>query len=105
MSEPRPDPGMREESATTRERMTERLRAEPLSAGSLANEFDVTTAAALDHVRHIAQSLAATDEQLLVAPPECRDCGFDGFDDPVNRPSRCPECKSESVEEPSFTVG
>jgi len=104
MSEPRPDSDMREGSATTRERMTDHLRSEALSAGALANEFDVTTAAALDHVRHIAQSLEATDEQLLVAPPECRDCGFDDFDDPANRPSRCPECKSESVEEPSFTV-
>lgn len=95
---------MSEPSGTTRERMADRLREGALSAGALANEFDVTTAAALDHVRHVAQSLEATDEQLLVAPPECRDCGFDGFDDPVNRPSRCPECKSEAVEEPAFTV-
>ncbi len=95
---------MSEPSGTTRERMADRLREEALSAGALANEFDVTTAAALDHVRHVARSLEATDEQLLVAPPECRDCGFDGFDDPVNRPSRCPECKSEAVEEPAFTV-
>jgi predicted Zn-ribbon and HTH transcriptional regulator len=84
--------------------MTERLRAAALSAGALANEFDVTTPVALDHVRHIARTLEGTGEQLLVAPPECRDCGFDGFDDPVNRPSRCPECKSEAVEEPQFTV-
>jgi len=95
---------MADPSGTTRERMADRLRSEALSAGALATEFDVTTAAALDHVRHIARSLESTDEQLLVAPPECRDCGFDGFDDPVNRPSRCPECKSEAVEEPVFTV-
>jgi predicted Zn-ribbon and HTH transcriptional regulator len=41
---------------------------------------------------------------LLVAPPECRDCGFTDFHDLVNRPSRCPECKSEGVEEPAFRI-
>jgi len=95
---------MREADRTTRERMTDRLRDESRSAAALAREFDVRASDALDHVRHIARSLEETDEQLLVVPPECRDCGFDRFDDPANRPSRCPECKSENVSEPRFRV-
>ncbi|PSQ50567.1 transcriptional regulator [Halobacteriales archaeon SW_7_65_23] len=95
---------MREASRTTRERITDRLRGETLSAGALAREFDIQTAEALDHVQHIARSLSGSDETLLVAPPECADCRFDDFDDLVNRPSRCPECKSENVEEPAFRV-
>jgi predicted Zn-ribbon and HTH transcriptional regulator len=95
---------MREADRTTRERMTDRLREESLSAGALAREFDVRASEALEHVRHIAQSLEGTGEQLLVAPPECRDCGFDHFDDRANRPSRCPECKNENVSEPHFRV-
>jgi len=95
---------MREASRTTRERMTDRLREETLTAGALAREFGIRTVEALDHVDHIAQSLAGTDEQLLAAPPECRECGFDEFDDIANRPSRCPACKSESVEEPAFRI-
>jgi predicted Zn-ribbon and HTH transcriptional regulator len=96
---------MREADRTTRERMTDRLRDQSLSAAALAREFDVQVGDALEHVRHIAQSLEGTGERLLVAPPECRDCGFDRFDDPANQPSRCPECKSESVSEPHFRVG
>ena len=95
---------MREADRTTRERMTDRLREETLSAGALAREFDIRTAEALEHVEHIARSLDGTGEQLLAAPPECRECGFTEFDDIANRPSRCPECKSESVEEPAFRV-
>lgn len=95
---------MREASRTTRERIADRLRAEPLAASGLAREFEVSADDALTHVDHIAQSLEPTDETLLVAPPECEDCGFDGFDDLVNRPARCPECKSESVTEPAFTI-
>ena len=89
---------------TTRQRIADRLRQEPATAGALADEFGVTTASALSHVEHISRSLEGTDEQLLVAPPACRDCGFDRFDDLTNRPSRCPDCKSENVAEPTFTI-
>ena len=95
---------MREASRTTRERMADRLREEPLSASALAREFELGTSTALTHVEHIAQTLAHTDEELLVAPPVCRDCEFDGFDDLVNRPSRCPDCKSERIDEPAFLI-
>lgn len=95
---------MREAEATTRQRMTDFLREESATAATLAVEFDVTPETALSHARHIARSLEGTDEQLLVAPPTCEDCGFDDFDDPANRPSRCPECKSEAVSDPAFVV-
>ncbi|WP_159904060.1 transcriptional regulator [Salinirussus salinus] len=95
---------MREASRTTRERIADRLREETLAAGELAAEFEIRTAEALDHVRHVARSLEPTGEDLLVAPPTCEECGFSEFDDLVNRPSRCPECKSEAVTEPAFRI-
>jgi len=95
---------MREADRTTRERIADRLRETALPASALAREFDVEVGTVLSHVEHVAKSLANTDEQLLVAPPQCNDCGFEDFDDPANRPSRCPECKSEDLTEPTFTV-
>lgn len=95
---------MSEVSRTTRERIADRLRERPLSASDIASEFEITTADGLAHVEHIAKSLDASEEQLLVAPPTCRECGFEAFDDLINRPSRCPDCKSESVAEPAFRV-
>jgi predicted Zn-ribbon and HTH transcriptional regulator len=89
---------------TTRQRIADALRERPGTAGGLANEFGITAVAALDHVQHLAKSLEPADEELLVRPPECRDCGFNDYDDLINRPSRCPECRSESVEEPAFTI-
>jgi predicted Zn-ribbon and HTH transcriptional regulator len=86
------------------ERIAAVLRERSATPSGLAREFDTTPDDAVRHVRHLARSLEHDDEQLLVAPPECEDCGFDGFDDPANRPSRCPDCKSESVVEPTFTV-
>ncbi|MES3517447.1 MAG: transcriptional regulator [Natronomonas sp.] len=90
---------------TTRQRIAAFLRQNPAQAGTIANEFGTTTSAALSHIEHLSHSLEEGDEQLLVAPPTCRDCGFDAFDDLINRPSRCPDCKSESIEEPTFRIG
>jgi hypothetical protein len=95
---------MREAEQTTREQITEQLRTGVATPSELATEFDVTAAVAIDHVQHVARSLSGTGEQLLVAPPTCPECGFDGFDEPANRPSRCPECKHESIEEPQFRI-
>lgn len=89
---------------TTRERIAAHLRETEATPSALAAAFEISRSSAVSHVRHLARSLAPTDEQLLVAPPTCEDCGFDGFDDPAAIPSRCPECKSEAVAEPTFRV-
>lgn len=95
---------MRESSATTRERIAARLREDPATPSALATEFAITTGSALLHVEHVSRSVRKDDEQLLVAPPECRECGFSTFDDPLNVPSRCPSCTSEAIEEPAFVL-
>ena len=95
---------MREADDTTRQRLADALRTRPAAPSELASEFDLTTGSVLGHLEHVARSIDGTDEQMLVSPPTCRDCGFDRFDDRLNLPSRCPECKSESVAEPVFTI-
>ncbi len=97
---------MREADETTRQRLADALRVEPATPSELAVELDLTPHAVVRHAEHVSRSIdgTTTDEQLLVAPPTCRDCGFDGFDDLLNLPSRCPDCKSESVTEPTLTI-
>lgn len=90
--------------ATTRQRIADAIRERPMTARELSETIGAPTSAVYDHVRHVAQSLDGTDEEFLVAPPACRECGFDGFDDPLNYPSRCPECKSERITEPQFLI-
>lgn len=89
---------------TTREQITERLREDEATPTELGEEFGISTDAAYSHVRHVAKSVESTHEQFLVRPPTCSDCGFDRFDEPINRPSRCPECKSEAVIDPAFKI-
>ena len=97
---------MREADETTRQRLADALREEPATPSELAVELDLTPHSVLRHAEHAFRSVdsAETDEQLLVAPPTCRDCGFDDFDDLLNLPSRCPSCKSEAVSEPTLTI-
>lgn len=92
------------EEATTRQRLADALRGGPATPRQLSEQLGVATSTVYEHVSHIAQSLEREAEQFLVAPPECRECGFDGFDDPLNDPSRCPECKSERIAEPRFVI-
>ncbi|MFO8113885.1 MAG: transcriptional regulator [Halorubrum sp.] len=94
---------------TTRQRITEVLREGPATASELGESLSLPTPVVYEHLEHVSRSVAdgngaGADDQFLVAPPECRDCGFDGFDDPLNEPSRCPECKSERVGEPAFVI-
>lgn len=95
---------MREAERTTRQRIADYLRSRTASVTGLAAEIDIAPDEALSHVDHLAASLAETDEQLLVASPECLDCGFDDFDDLANRPSRCPRCKAERIRDPEFRI-
>ena len=95
---------MREAEETTRERIAQTLRDRTEKPSGLAAEFDVSVGSALTHVQHLVRSLDGSDEQLLVAPPTCRECGFDEFDDLANVPSRCPDCKHEGIEEPAFRI-
>jgi predicted Zn-ribbon and HTH transcriptional regulator len=90
--------------ATTRERIADALREQPRTVSDLSTAVGASQSAVYDHLRHVARSLDDTDEQFLVAPPECRDCGFSAFDDPVNYPSRCPDCRSERIEEAVFKI-
>ncbi|NGM69717.1 transcriptional regulator [Natronolimnobius sp. AArcel1] len=97
---------MREADETTRQQLTRMLRAEPATPSELAVEMDLTPHAILGHLEHVSQSVDTNDadERFLVAPPACRDCGFDNYDDLLNLPSRCPSCKSESIAEPTVTI-
>jgi hypothetical protein len=90
--------------ATTRQRIADALRDEAATASDLSRTVGVPRSSVYGHLRHVARSLDDADDQFLVAPPECTQCGFSDFDDPVNYPSRCPQCRSEGIEEAVFKI-
>ena len=91
--------------STRRERLAETLGAEPATASELAAELETPVSTVYQDLKHVARSIRYDeDREFLVAPPECTNCGFSNYDDPVNYPSRCPECRGESIEEAVFKI-
>lgn len=65
-------------------------------------EYDeeVDESEVVDHIEHLSSS----GEDIMVKPPECKDCGFNNFNNLLNIPSKCPNCRSEWLREPVFTI-
>ncbi len=91
--------------STRRERLAETLGEEPATASELATKLDSSVSTVYQDLKHVARSLRYRENrEFLVAPPECSNCGFSAYDDPINYPSRCPDCYSESIEEAVFKI-
>lgn len=56
----------------------------------------------LGHIEEIHKGLS--EEYIEVEPPECRECGFNNYDNLINIPSKCPDCRSKWIEEPQFRI-
>jgi len=90
---------------TTREEIADLLYDRDASPSRIADEFDLGISSVHGHLPHVARSVEGNEgERFLVAPPECSDCGFSRFDDPLAAPSKCPSCKSERIEEAVFRI-
>lgn len=92
------------DSATTRQRIADLLRERDATPSEVADELDTHVDSVYANLKHVSRSVESSDDRMLVAPPECADCGFSDFDDPLGRPSKCPSCKSERIEEPVLRV-
>ena len=98
--------GAMEHGATTRrQQIIALLRGRPWEAGELSRALGMSQRQVESHLTHVRQSLKAHGEQLVIEPAQCRDCGF-AFAERTRttKPSRCPQCKSEHLAPPLFTI-
>lgn len=92
--------------STVRQRIADLLRESELTAREISQRAHVAEREVADHLRHLEHTLAQAGERLLTLAPQCVKCGF-VFEQRLrhSRPSRCPECKSERIYPPKFSVG
>jgi predicted Zn-ribbon and HTH transcriptional regulator len=92
---------------TVRQQIRGLLLREPLSYETLRDVLGLSVRALEDELRHVERSGRAVGERLVVEPARCRACGH-VFRDRAARhfhaPGRCPECRSERIEDPIFRI-
>jgi predicted Zn-ribbon and HTH transcriptional regulator len=88
-----------------RQALADTLRGGEHSAHDLSRLVGLPEKAVADHLAHLARSLPAHGERLVVTPPQCLACGY-AFSDRVRltSPSRCPRCRGTHLAEPLFHI-
>jgi len=96
---------LREAGETTRQRLARWLERDEYDFEELRAALRVPVKALEEHLRHLERSARGRGQRLRVAPPRCRDCGFD-FPGRGGRrlraPGRCPKCRGERIDPPRF---
>jgi hypothetical protein len=92
-------------SHTVRQDLALALRAGPATARDLSKAVGASEKQVLDHLVHLAKSLKAHGEKLVITPATCLDCGF-AFSqrDKPARPSRCARCHGARLTLPEFAI-
>lgn len=92
-------------SETLRKEMTSLLERDPFTPSEIAYELGVKEQEVYEHLRHIQRSLLHKGKRLSVTPSECLGCGYIFRKrERLNRPGKCPVCKSSRITEPAFSI-
>jgi predicted Zn-ribbon and HTH transcriptional regulator len=90
---------------TVRREIREALREGACSARDLSAAVSISVREVSSHLEHIQRSLASTGQRLVVIPAACKKCGFVfAKREKLKRPTKCPVCKGESIQEPLFEI-
>ena len=90
---------------TLRQEIMRRLEAAALTAGEISRALGIREREVLEHLPHVARSLATRGKRLEVVPFRCISCGhvFESRKR-FTRPGRCPRCRKTRIEKPRFRV-
>jgi predicted Zn-ribbon and HTH transcriptional regulator len=90
---------------TPRQQIIELLTEREMDARELSREVGLKEKEVIEHLSHIARSLAVKDKKLTIRPAECLLCGF-VFEkrQRLTRPGRCPRCKKSHLQSPGFSI-
>jgi len=90
---------------TIRKQMIELLDKKEMGVRDISQTIGIREKEVYAHLSHIARSVAAQRKKLIIIPAECLECGF-VFENRkrYTRPSRCPHCKSEHIQNPMYKI-
>lgn len=87
-----------------RKQLVELLKQKLVTAQELASHFGVRPKDIEQELEHVLKSVKKDGMKLVVEPAKCRKCNFVFKRDKLDKPTRCPKCKSEWIAAARFTV-
>jgi predicted Zn-ribbon and HTH transcriptional regulator len=90
---------------TLRQQIISLLSQQEHSPRELSQTVRVSEKEIYAHLPHIARSLAPQNKELVVEPCRCLECDYlFGSRKRFTKPSRCPRCRGERIQDPRFSV-
>lgn len=90
---------------TIRKQITTVLEGRTLSARELSIHVRVSEKEIYENIEHIRKAKGRNKFKLIISPARCKKCGFIFKKrERIRRPSKCPLCRSESIEDPLFSI-
>jgi predicted Zn-ribbon and HTH transcriptional regulator len=89
---------------TLRQRLIDLLEHDAFTIRDLSNILGLREREILDHLPHIARSIAP-DKKIQLTAPQCQECGFEFRKRTrYSTPSKCPKCRSHRIKDPLLTI-
>lgn len=94
-----------EKTQSARRQITALLNEKPLSAKQISMSVGLPEKEVYPHLEHIRRTLQQKQLRLFISPAKCKKCGFVFKKrEKLTRPSKCPVCRGEAIEEPVFAI-
>ena len=74
------------------------------SVNELALRFGIKPKDIVEDIGHIQKTIRREGFSLEIIPAQCRKCGFKFKKDKIDKPGKCPRCKSTWIAEPRFRL-
>jgi predicted Zn-ribbon and HTH transcriptional regulator len=90
---------------TLRQKIISLLSDEEMSAREISGEVGIPEKEVIEHLAHIARSVASQNKKVVIAPAICLDCKY-VFENRrrFTRPGRCPQFKKSHIQSPRFHI-
>ncbi len=94
-----------ERHETIRQEIIESIRGQTLSTKDISVRVRIEEKEVFEHLEHIRMSMGRGEHELVVTPARCSKCGFVFRKrERLSKPGKCPICRTETIEEPLFSI-
>jgi len=91
-------------SSTHRQQIADVLRTGPWTVTEISKKLGMPIKRVVEDLEHVRMSVTHA-ERWIVKAAECLECGFVFRGrDRLNRPSRCPICRSEDIQDARYEI-